>query len=240
MYGLKSSGASFRAYLTEQLDDIGFKSSIADPDVWLREATKPDGEQYYEYILCYVDDILCISYDPRRPMNEIGSRLKFKKDKVEPPEFYLGARLMKKDLNGRSMWAMTSTDYVKASITNVEEQLQKRGLKLPRRKAVTPMTQGYTPELDSSPELSQDELTSFQELIRRILGWAVEIGRVDILTELSMLSTYQASPRQGHLEQIYHIFAYLKHKPKLTLYFDPNEPNIDPQWFESGDTGETF
>ena len=33
LYGLKSSGAAFRSHLAEKLDDIGFKSSIADPDV---------------------------------------------------------------------------------------------------------------------------------------------------------------------------------------------------------------
>ena len=101
------------------------------------------------------------------------------------------------------------------------------------------MAQGYQPELDMSPELDENGITSFQELIG-ILRWAVEIGRVDILTELSMLSTYQACPRQGHMEQIHHIFSYLKNKPKLTLYFDPSEPNIDPIWFQSGDNQDTF
>ena len=91
LYGLKSSGAAFRAFLAERLDDIGFKSSVADPDVWMRPATKGDGEEYYEYILCYVDDILCISHNPSRPMNDIRSSLKFKGDKFEEPEFYLGA-----------------------------------------------------------------------------------------------------------------------------------------------------
>ena len=43
-----------------------------------------------------------------------------------------------------------------------------------------------------------------------------------------MLSSYQASPRQGHLEQLYHIVAYLKEKPKLSLYFDPDLPRLDP------------
>ena len=237
LYGLKSSGAAFRAFLAEKLDNIGFKSSIADPDVWLRAATKPTGEKYYEYMLIYVDDILCISHDARRPMNEIQASLKFKKNKVEEPEFYLGARLEKKRLNGRDIWTMSSTDYVKAAIANVEEQLKKRGKKLPT-KAPTPMTTNYYPEMDTSPELDPHGVTTYQELIG-MLRWSVEIGRVDILTELSMLSSYQASPRQGHLEQIYHIFAYLKKKPKLTLYFDPQEPDIDPRWFE-GDSEDIF
>ena len=63
LYGLKSSGSAFRIFLAETLDDISFKSSIADPDVWMRAATKPYGEAYYGYIFCFVDDVLCISHD---------------------------------------------------------------------------------------------------------------------------------------------------------------------------------
>lgn len=241
LYGLKSSGASFRAFLAERLDEIGFKSSIADPDVWMRKATKPDGESYYEYMLAYVDDLLCMSFDPTRTMQQIvenGEKMKFKKNKIEPPEFYLGARISKKDLNGKNVWTMSCTDYAKAAVDNVEEQLKKKGSKLPSR-ATTPMIQNYVPELDSSPELSSNDITLFQELIG-VLRWAAEIGRVDILLELSLLSSYQAAPRQGHLEQIYHIFSYLKHKPKITIYFNPEMPHIDPDWFANGDSVDTF
>ena len=203
----------------------------------MRPATKSTGEEYYEYILCYVDDILCISHDAKRPMDEIGRNLKFKNNEIVEPEFYLGAALKKKKLNGRDVWTMTSQDYLRNAIKTVEGHLSKKGKKLPAR-ATTPMSSGYYPETDSSPELGVDDITLFQELIG-ILRWAVEIGRVDVLTELSMLSSYQACPREGHLEQVYHIFTYLKRHPKLTLYFDPQEPFIDPSWFE-GDDAQTF
>ena len=65
LYGLKSSRAEFRALLAEQLDTMRFKLSIADPDVWLSPGVKPDGEEYYKYILVYVDDILFISHKPK-------------------------------------------------------------------------------------------------------------------------------------------------------------------------------
>ena len=45
LYGLKSAGASFRAFMAEKLDDMGFKPSMGDPDVWMHPAAKPDGEQ---------------------------------------------------------------------------------------------------------------------------------------------------------------------------------------------------
>jgi hypothetical protein len=57
LYGLKSSGVAFREFLAERLDEMGFKSTNIDPDVWIRPATKPDGKEHYEYILVYVDDI---------------------------------------------------------------------------------------------------------------------------------------------------------------------------------------
>ena len=72
-----------------------------------------------------------------------------------------------------------------------------------------------------------------------ILRWATEIGRVDILTELSLLSAYQASPRRGHFEQVIHIFAFLKEHQKLTLYFDATKPDLDPGLF-LGSTPEEF
>ena len=135
------------------------------------------------------------------------------------------------------VWTMTSYDYLRNAMNNVEEILEKLGKKLPTR-APTPMSQGYRPETDESPELDSDGITIFQELIG-ILRWAIEIGRVDIHTEVSILSSYQASPREGHLNQIYHIFSFLKKNPKLTLYFDPQEPNIDPSWF-NGDSVDIF
>ena len=65
LYGLKSSGAAFRAHLAETLHDIGFKPTKADPDAWIHLAVKPDGSEYYEYIMCYVDDILSVSLDAK-------------------------------------------------------------------------------------------------------------------------------------------------------------------------------
>ena len=60
LYGLKSSGVAFRAHLAETLYDVGYTPSKADPDIWLRPAVKPCGFEYYEMVLVYVDDILCI------------------------------------------------------------------------------------------------------------------------------------------------------------------------------------
>ena len=78
----------------------------------------------------------------------------------------------------------------------------------------------------------------YQELIGE-LRWEIEIGRVDIGHEVSVLSSYQAAPCDGHLQQILHIFAFLKKNPKLTLYFDLSPAVIDPTSF-TGSTAEEF
>jgi hypothetical protein len=41
-----------------------------------------------------------------------------------------------------------------------------------------------------------------------------------------MLSSFLSSPRQGHLEQVLHIFAYLKRYNRSTMVFDDTLPNI--------------
>ena len=71
LYDLKSSGAAFRALLAERLYKIGFEPSKVDPDVWMRPGVKPDGFAYWEYILCYVDDVLFISHDPLKSLQAL-------------------------------------------------------------------------------------------------------------------------------------------------------------------------
>ena len=66
----------------------------------MRPAVKLDGEEYYEYILMYVDDILAISMQPRDVMKDIERRFKFKNDKVKQPSSYLDAQLQKKVIFG--------------------------------------------------------------------------------------------------------------------------------------------
>jgi hypothetical protein len=62
--------------MAKKLDEMGFKSSVANPDVWMRPATKINGEEYYEYILMYVDDILAVSAMPMLIMEEIQDMVK--------------------------------------------------------------------------------------------------------------------------------------------------------------------
>ena len=75
----------------------------------------------------------------------------------------------------------------------------------------------------------------------------VEIGRVDIITKVLALSSHLSLPREGHLEAVYHVYAYLKSKHNSWMVFDPNYPEIDMSGFKQcdwknfyGDVEEAF
>eukprot|EP00980_Cylindrotheca_fusiformis_P015627 scaffold4484_cov57-Cylindrotheca_fusiformis.AAC.1 len=133
LYGLKSSGASFRAMLAQTIYNIGYRPSKADPDVWMRPATKPDGTRYYEYVLCYVDDVtISISGNPMEAIEGIKAVFKLKDDKAEVPAMYLGAGVDQvKTVNGTRCWALSSEKYLKTAIANIKEKLAKSNFRLP-------------------------------------------------------------------------------------------------------------
>jgi len=133
-------------------------------------------------------------------MQQIGKVYDLK-DTVKPPDRYLGANVSKWQLpDGREVWSMSSNDYVTNAIKVVKDMLTERGLQLPTGKTTRrPMRKDYRPELDVSPECNEKGTQEFQQLIG-ILRWAAELGRIDYLYELSLLSSHLAMPHEGHLE----------------------------------------
>ena len=203
---------------------------MIDPDVWMRPTVKADGEKYWEYILVCVDDLLAISMRAREALEEVASTFKFKNDDISPPEMYLGGRLTKKEIDGQECWMMTSQDYVKAAVENVETYLKKKGKKLLPVNPNTPTYPTAVFDLDDTPELDRDGTKYYQELIK-ILRWMIELGRVDIHVNVAMSSAYQANPREGHLKHPLHMFSYLKSKNKLSIAFHPGDPRVDTSNF---------
>lgn len=102
--------------------------------------------------------------------------------------------------------AFSSTQYVEDALNNIEQYLVKKGEKL-LAKATAPLIKGDRPDIDMSEELGENEASYYPSLID-VLHWIVKLRRVDICTEVSMMSSYLALPRQGHLEEVFHTFAY--------------------------------
>ena len=231
LYGLKTSGAAWHANLVETLKSMDFVASLADPDVWMRPAVKDNGFEYYEYLLVYVDDILILSYQPEPILTCIQKFYRLK-EPASDPKTYLGAFIKPWSVPGdiRQIWSMSSSHYIKEAIFNLERHLAQEGLRL-QGKPQTPMRTDYRPELDTSPLLSPEQANYYMSLIG-ILRWAVELGRLDIYVDVTKLSSYMAQPRIGHMEQVLHMFSYLKHHLQSNIVFDPNGINWDETQFQ--------
>jgi hypothetical protein len=124
-------------------------------------------------------------------------------------------------------WGVNSRKYVQYDVHNVYEYLAGLpGSKKLTKKAPVPFTGGYTPELGESPELDHGMVNFFQSQIG-ILRWWVELGRIGIITDVSMLSTYIFLPHEGHMDDMFHVFSYLAHNRNMRVVFDPTYPVVD-------------
>ncbi len=99
------------------------------------------------------------------------------------------------------------------------------------KKAANPFPGDYEPELDITPTLNP-ELSSWYASLIGMLRWMVEIGRVDKITEVSKMASQMASPREGHLNVLMHIFGFLCINHNSRMVYDPSYPTIDMNVFK--------
>ncbi len=222
---------------------MGYTSCKADPDLWLKAMTRPeDNVHYYAYILCYADDILCIHHDPMSVMNEINGYLPLKPSSVGNPDIYLGAKLKQTQLpNGVMAWGLSPSKYVVQAVKNCQVHLMKKlngKYSIPTR-ADNPFPVDYDPSTDLSNILDPDCSSFYQHLIG-VMRWMVELGPINIATEVSMLSSYLACPCKGHLDNALHVMGYLQLKHNSRLIFDLTYPDIDQTAFTSFEWMELY
>ena len=68
-----------------------------------------------------------------------------------------------------------------------------------------------------------------------MLRWSIELGRIDILTEVSCLYQKLCSPREGHLDAVYRIFRHLQNNlgnNPLRMAYNPMYETTDGNVFE--------
>ena len=109
---------------------LGFKSCQADPDFWVREAVKPDGSQYWEYVLLYVDDCLVISDNGEKILRkEIGKYFKLKEASIGPTEYVRGLRFKLRRMGIACLdptFVYADNQYVLANTTMPMSMLKKK------------------------------------------------------------------------------------------------------------------
>jgi hypothetical protein len=93
------------------------------------------------------------------------------------------------------------------------------------------------PEQDVTQVL-EPELAS--QSIPAILRLAVQLRRVDILVEASMMSSHLCQPRVGHLEVVYNIFLSLEKRVEANMAFNDKIPRLDETAFHKSDWSESI
>ena len=206
-----------------------------DPGVWMRKSRKSNGTEYYEYILLYVDGFFAIFENPKEAVLQLDKLFKMQPRSIAPPNIYLGGKVKKMHIpNTVEAWTFSSSQYFQEAISNVDKFLQYLDGSMLSMKINAPLSNGYRPELDSSPELYGADGYYYQSFIG-VLWQMVELGIIDICCEVSMMSSHFALTREGHLDQVFHIFTYLKKHHNYVLVFDLSYPDVNIETFPKHD-----
>ena len=93
LYGLKSSGKRWWERCSQILADMGFISSWAEDDIWLRQM-----KDHYEYISRYVDDMAIVSRKPQTIITELRDKYGLKLKGSGPIKYHLGCDFFRDSL----------------------------------------------------------------------------------------------------------------------------------------------
>ena len=214
LYGTRSGGARWHDRLFDILQELKFKPSKADPDVWMRP--EPGGT-CYEYIAVYVDDLAIAAKDPQAFCNELKKKYNLKLKGVGPLEYHLGCTY-KKDPD--ETLAADPRRYVNKILESYERMFMEKP-----RKSRPPLEGGDHPDLDTSELCDEHQTKQFQTLIGQ-LQWLISLGRFDIAVHVMSLSRFRAQPRKGHLDRAKRIVGYLLFLPDGAIRFRTGEPDF--------------
>ena len=214
LHGTCSGGARWHDRLSDILQELKFKPSKADPDVWM----KPEpGGTCYEYIAVYVDDLAIAAKDPQTFCNELKKRSNLKLKGVGSLEYHLGCTY-KKDPDGTL--AADPRRYVNKILESYESMFKEKP-----RNSRPPLEEGDHPELHT-PELCDEHQTNqFQTLVGQ-LQWLISPGHFDIAVHVMSLSRFRAPPRKRHLDRTKRIVGYLLFLPDGAIRFRTGEPDF--------------
>ena len=157
-------------------------------------------------VLVYVDDILCIHKDTSVIIDALESIYVMREGSMGPSYRYLGAkieRVQKQD--GKVMWETHMKDHFKVAIVNLDKTITSDGKSLSQYEGGRcPYLQSFHTDIDTSTDIEENDVHEYQHHIG-VLNQAIELGIINIITEVSCLSQNLCAPRVNHLGAAYKI-----------------------------------
>ena len=128
-------------------------------------------------------------------MDQLQSKYYVIPGSIGPPEIYLGAEIKIKRTNdrcGKPAWSSSSNKYITESIEVVTNRMHALNLAFIKtaKNPLNPVSNiKYRPEMDMSAYCTAQEHQFYQKCVG-ILRLMIELGRIDICTEVSLVSRY--------------------------------------------------
>ena len=129
-------------------------------------------------------------------LNKLDTYLKSNPGFTGDPYMYLGAKLRRMTLrNGLVAWGIIPSKYVREATKNGAKHVKDNfpGKYTLSACAEKPFVMGYEAVMDTSKALDPDEASYFRSIIGN-MQWIVEIGRIEIMKEVSLLLSHLAYP----------------------------------------------
>ena len=171
----------------------------------------------YEYIAVYVDDLCIAEQNPTELINILKSKYQLKVKGDGPLTYHLGADYFH-DPDGTMV--CQPKKYI--------EKLKKTNIRLfntePSKGLKTPLEKNDHPELDTSDILVGQQVNHYLTMVGQ-LQWLIALGRFDIQAQVTSMSRFRPQSRQGHLERLQRIYAYVIRTKVYATGFRTTEPD---------------
>ena len=202
LYGLKQSPRCWNEKLCEHLKSLGFKESVADLCIFVRQ------KKELQIIVVYVDDLILLSKSSEQ-MQQLKEDLshRFKMKDLGKLHYCLGISVT---LDKSSQTVRLNQSHYLVKI------LEKYGLK-EANSVSTPADPNVKLLKDDGCSKKVDSLR-YQSMIGSLLH-AARATRPDIAQAVGVVSRFNAEPTEAHLTAVKRIFRYLKGTVNLSLQY---------------------
>ncbi|GMJ13708.1 hypothetical protein HRI_005040000 [Hibiscus trionum] len=216
IYGLKQASRQWFHAFSQVILKCGFVQSPSDHSLF----TKGTGDDFIA-LLVYVDDVVLAGKNLlllEAVQDFLQSHFKLKL--LGPLKYFLGFEI-----------AMNDTGISLSQRHYTLQLLEDTGC-LGKKPAETPIIASH------KLSVHEGDLLTDPQIYRRLVGRLLYLThtRPDITFAVHLLSQFVSSPRQPHLQAVYHLLSYIKNSPGQGLFFSKNN-NLQLRAFVDADYG---